>query len=157
MKSTKPATTSGYTVALTIGGLPIVAETTGNALRAPADVRAQLDDIASLAQEAFIVLTLNQKYKLISRHLVTLGIANAALIHPREVYRRAIADGACAVILAHNHPSGDPTPSPEDIQVTRQMVETGKIIGIPVLDSIVIGRDPTPFYSLREGGLVTFA
>ena len=153
----KPTPAAGYTVALTIGGLPIVAETTGNALRAPADVRAQLDDIASLAQEAFLVLTLNQKYKLISRHLVTLGIANAALAHPREVFRRAIADGACAVIIAHNHPSGDPTPSPEDVKVTRQMVETGKVIDIPVLDSIVIGRGATPFYSLREGGLVSFS
>ncbi len=158
MKNThKPTPAAGYTVALTIGGLPLVAETTGEPLRDPAAVRAILDDVANLAQEAFLVLTVNKKYRLIARHIVTLGIADASLCHPREVFRPAIADGACAVFVAHNHPSGDPTPSAEDIKATRQMVSTGKIIGIDVLDSIVIGRGATPYTSLRECGLVDFS
>ena len=151
-KTTKPE--AGLTVALTIGGLPLVRETSGEMIREAEDVRRLLDDVAQLAQEAMIVLTLNQKYKLIRRHLVTLGIANASLAHPREIFRVAIADGACAVILAHNHPSGDPTPSAEDLASTRQAVNAGNIIGIPVLDHIVLGRPG--FVSLREAGLVDF-
>ena len=151
-KTTKPE--AGLTIALTIGGLPLVRETTGEALKDPASVRALLDDVSQLAQEAMIVLTLNQKYKLISRHMVTLGIANASLAHMREVFRPAILDGACAIIMAHNHPSGDATPSAEDVQITRQAVSAGKIIGIDVLDHIVIGRPG--FVSLREAGLVEF-
>ena len=151
-KTTKPE--AGLTVALTIGGLPLVRETTGEMIRGSEAVRRLLDDVAQLAQEAMIVLTLNQKYKLIRRHLVTLGIANASLAHPREIFRVAIADGACAVILAHNHPSGDPTPSAEDLASTRQAVNAGNIIDIPVLDHIVLGRPG--FVSLREAGLVDF-
>ena len=151
-KTTKPE--AGLTVALTIGGLPLVCEPSGETIREAEDVRRLLDDVAQLAQEAMIVLTLNQKYKLIRRHLVTLGIANASLAHPREIFRVAIADGACAVILAHNHPSGDPTPSAEDLASTRQAVEAGRIIGIQVLDHVVLGRPG--FVSLREAGLVDF-
>ncbi len=145
---------AGLTVALTIGGLPLVCEPSGETIREPEAVRRLLDDVAQLAQEAMIVLTLNQKYKLIRRHLVTLGIANACLSHMREVFRPAIMDGAAAVILAHNHPSGDATPSAEDIATTRQAVDAGKIIGINVLDHIVLGRPG--FVSLRESGLVDF-
>lgn len=145
----------GYTVALTIGGLPLVQEPIGTMVREPEAVRRLLDDISNLAQEAVVVLTLNQKYRLIDRHLVTLGIANASLCHPREVFRPAIMDGASAVIVGHNHPSGDPTPSSEDCASARQLVESGKVIGIQVLDSIVIGRPG--FSSLREAGLVDFA
>jgi len=152
-KTTKPE--AGLTVALTIGGLPLVCETTGETIREPEAVRRLLDDVAQLAQEAVIVLTLNNKYKLIRRHLVTLGIANASLAHPREIFRVAIADGACAVILAHNHPSGDPTPSAEDLASTRQAVNAGNIIDIKVLDHIVLGRPG--FVSLRESGLVDFS
>ena len=155
-KTTKPE--AGLTVALTIGGLPLVCETTGETIREPEAVRRLLDDVAQLAQEAVIVLTLNNKYKLIRRHLVTLGIANASLSHMREVFRPAIMDGAAAVILAHNHPSGDPTPSAEDITTTRQAVKAGQILGIQVLDHIVIGRKPCAEHvSLRESGLVDFS
>jgi len=151
-KTTKPE--AGLTVALTIGGLPLVCETTGETIREPEAVRRLLDDVAQLAQEAVIVLTLNNKYKLIRRHLVTLGIADASLAHMREVFRPAIIDGASAVIIAHNHPSGDSTPSAEDCALTRQAIRAGKIIGIQVLDHIVLGR---PGYtSLRESGLCDF-
>lgn len=106
------------------------------------------------------MLTLDTKYKLIDKHMISLGIVDACLVHPREVFRCAITDGAAAVVLAHNHPSGDPTPSREDIKITRQMIEAGRIMDIQVLDHIVLGRpsdqNPAGFISLRESGLVSF-
>jgi len=133
-----------------------VREPTATMLRDPYSAHAVCADMAQLAQEAFAVLSLNTKNKLITRHLVTLGLVNSAPVHPREVFRPAISDGAEAVILAHNHPSGDPTPSAEDLRVTRQLIEAGKVIGIRVLDHVIIGRGDTPHCSLREKGLVTF-
>ena len=133
-----------------------VREPSATLLRDPASAHAECADMAQLAQEAFAVLTLNTKNKLIARHLVSLGLVNSAPVHPREVFRAAISNSASAVILVHNHPSGDPTPSAEDLRVTRQLVDAGKIIGIRVLDHIVIGRGDTPHCSLREKGLATF-
>ena len=137
--------------------LPMVREASTTAARTPADVAATLADSAQLAQEAFTVLTLDKKNRIIDRHLITLGVLDASLIHPREVFRAAITDGASALILSHNHPSGDPAPSAEDCAITRQMVSAGRIMGISVLDHVVIGRGATPFFSLRESGLVDFA
>ena len=133
-----------------------VREPTATLLRDPTSAHTECADMAQLAQEAFAVLTLNTKNKLIARHLVSLGLVNSAPVHPREVFRPAISDGAEAVILAHNHPSGDPTPSAEDLRVTRQLIEAGKVIGIRVLDHVIIGRGDTPHCSLREKGLATF-
>jgi DNA repair protein RadC len=133
-----------------------VREATATLLRDPASAQAECADMAQLAQEAFAVMTLNTKNKLIARHLVTLGLVNSAPVHPREIFRHAISDGAEAVILAHNHPSGDPTPSAEDLRVTRQLIEAGKVIGIRVLDHVIIGRGETPHLSIREKGLATF-
>jgi DNA repair protein RadC len=134
-----------------------VKEAAGSRLCTPEDVRTQLADAATMAQEGFFVLTVNTKNKVIDTHMITLGIVDAALVHPREVFRPAISDGAAAVILAHNHPSGDPTPSAEDIRITRQLVEAGRVIDIRVLDHVILGRDQTPFISLREAGIVDFA
>lgn len=137
--------------------LPMVKEGTAATCRTPEDAARLLADTAQLAQEAFTVITLNTKNRVIDRHLVTVGLANASLAHPREVFRPALLDGAAAVIVSHNHPSGDPTPSAEDIRITRQLVEAGKILDVPVLDHVVIGRGERPFMSLREAGLVSFA
>lgn len=133
-----------------------VREAKPNVVRDPASAHAECADMAQLAQEAFAVLTLNTRNKLIARHLVTLGLADTAPVHPREVFRPAIIDGAASVILVHNHPSGDPTPSAEDLRVTRQLIEAGTVIGIRVLDHIIIGRGETPHLSLRERGLASF-
>jgi DNA repair protein RadC len=146
--------------------LPLVKESTGEHLRTPKDIFTTCEDLCHLAQEAFQVLCLNAKNQLINRHLVTLGILNASLVHPREVMRPAIIDGAAAIVLVHNHPSGDPTPSAEDISITRQLIETAKIIDIKLLDHVIIGRpsDTTdsseaiqPYLSMRESGLCSFA
>ena len=140
--------------------LPQVKETglTGiKTARTPADVRAICADMATIAQESFVCLDLNAKNGVIDRRLVTLGIADASLVHPREVFRGAILNCACAVIVSHNHPSGDATPSAEDVRVTRQLVDAGQILGIRVLDHVVIGRGERDHVSLRESGLVEFS
>ncbi len=78
------------------------------------------------------------------------------VIAPREVYRRAILDNAASIIVAHNHPSGDPAPSADDLSITRQLCAAGRTVQIPTLDHVIIGRDPAPFFSIRESGMVDF-
>jgi DNA repair protein RadC len=146
--------------------LPLVRESmrdlNGGPVRArtPQDIVALCDDIRHSAQEAFIVVDLNAKNNVIDKRLVSLGLLDASLVHPREVFRGAIVNNAAAVVVCHNHPSGDPTPSAEDIRITRQLVDAGKVLSIRVLDHVVIGRpdNGTPgFLSLREAGLVAFS
>lgn len=91
-------------------------------------------------QELFFAVTLNSKNEHISTHQVSVGTLDATLVHPREVFRAAIRDAAASIIVAHNHPSGDPKPSDEDFAVTRRLEEAGKIIGVDVLDHIVMAR-----------------
>ncbi|MCX6995783.1 MAG: hypothetical protein NTV49_01540 [Kiritimatiellaeota bacterium] len=148
--------------------LPLVRESLRNVngapvcARSPADIAALCADIRQSAQEAFIVIDLNTKHNVIDKRLVSLGLLDASLVHPREVFRGAIQNNAAAVIVVHNHPSGDPTPSAEDVRITRQLVDAGRILSVHVLDHVVIGRADaaglgTPaFLSLREAGLVSF-
>ena len=139
--------------------LPLVRDSTGSKVRTPTDVHGVCRDMERCAQEAFHTLLLDSRNRLINRVLVSLGLADAALVHPREVFRAGIEGSASAMILAHNHPSGDPTPSAEDLRITRQLIEAGRIIDIKVLDHVVIGRasDGRPaFLSMREAGLCEF-
>ena len=99
-------------------------------------------------QEEFHVVTLNTKHRMIRSHLVTVGTLDSSLVHPREVFRVAVRDSAAAVIAAHNHPSGDPTPSREDVAVTDRLTEAGRLLGIPLLDHVVLGA--THGVSMRE-------
>jgi DNA repair protein RadC len=85
---------------------------------------------------------------MIAVELVSLGVVNSALVHPRETFRRAISEGACSIILAHNHPSGDVAPSDEDVTMTRTMHEAGKILGIEVVDHLVFSWKR--YYSFRD-------
>jgi DNA repair protein RadC len=110
-------------------------------------------------QEGLYAILLNNKNFPKGRVLISLGTATASLAHPREIFRAAILAGASGIILAHNHPSGDPSPSTADISITRQVREAGKIIGIELLDHIILGdaqQDPnnSGFYSFRDAGLV---
>ena len=128
-------------------------------IREPAHVADLLKDLAGSDTEFFAVLSLNQKYRLIALDVIAMGTANACIASPRDVYRTALQRNALALIIAHNHPSGDTTPSAEDLAISRQIVAAGKTLGISCLDSIVIGNngDETPTaYSLREAGLVDF-
>jgi DNA repair protein RadC len=113
----------------------------GEHLRGPADVFRRMGPrLGDLGQEEFHALLLNTRHRVVREVLVTRGILDASLIHPREVFRPAVGEGAAGVILVHNHPSGDPTPSAEDRAVTRQLAEAGRALGIPVLDHVVVGR-----------------
>ncbi|RMH19699.1 MAG: hypothetical protein D6701_04630, partial [Gemmatimonadetes bacterium] len=94
--------------------------------------------LAHLDQEEFHALLLDTQHRVLREVRVTRGILDASLIHPREVFREAIVEGAAALILVHNHPSGDPQPSAEDRAVTRQLRSAGETLGIPVLDHVVV-------------------
>ena len=113
------------------------------------------------AQESFMVILLDTKNKVIGAPIECMrGLLNQCPIHPREVFREAVRQSAASLILAHNHPSGDPTPTKEDIDITGRLIEAGKILGIPVRDHIVCGHRSstrTGFVSLREMNLVDFA
>lgn len=105
--------------------------------------------------EVFVVLCLDVQHRVLARVEVTRGILNTSLVHAREVFRVAIALGAASIILAHNHPSGDPTPSPEDRAVTRDLVAAGRILDIPVHDHVILGAGGR-YVSLAESGLANF-
>jgi DNA repair protein RadC len=111
-------------------------------------------------QESFWVILVNTKNRMKQAPVrVTLGLLDSSMVHPREVFRVAVQNAASGIILAHNHPSGDPTPSAEDCSITKRFVEAGSILGIRVIDHVIIGQKTatTPGYcSLREKGLVTF-
>jgi len=107
-------------------------------------------DCGETHQERFCILTLDTKHVPISWYRITVGTLDASLVHPREAFRPAILDAAAAILLFHNHPSGDPTPSREDRLVTERLTEAGKIIGIQVLDHIVVGDGTWRGVSLRE-------
>lgn len=112
----------------------------GDRIRGPADVWRRVGpSLRDLDQEEFHALLLNTQHRVVREVFVTRGILDASLIHPREVFRPAVAAGAAAVILVHNHPSGDPSPSPEDRAVTRQLAGAGRTLGIPVLDHVIVG------------------
>jgi DNA repair protein RadC len=123
-------------------------------------IASNLDSVASgLDVEKFWVLCLNRRNRLRKRVEISSGTATAALAHPREVFRSAIRESASAVVCVHNHPSGDPSPSAADIQLTRQLREAAAAVDIPLLDHVIIGRrgaDPLGrgYYSFREAGLL---
>ncbi len=103
-------------------------------------------------RENFAIVLLDTRKKVIGICTASIGDLSSALVHPREVFKAAILANASSIILAHNHPSGDPTPSPEDIAITRRLAECGDLLGIDVVDHIVIGSDGR-YVSLKEKGL----
>jgi DNA repair protein RadC len=122
-------------------------------IRSPEDVALRFaPQLRDLKQEVFMVLSLSSANRIIRERTVTKGLLNSSLTHPREVFREAILENAASVILMHNHPSGNLEPSREDIAITKQIVEAGKIIGISVHDHIIIAGDG--FTSMMERGLM---
>jgi DNA repair protein RadC len=125
----------------------------GAPLRNPRDVwAAYAPRLEDLPVEEFHVAVLDAQHRLDRDITITRGILNSSLVHPREVFREAIAERAAAIILVHNHPSGDPTPSADDRAITAQLVAAGKLLDIPVADHVVIGRGR--YLSFAEGGLL---
>jgi DNA repair protein RadC len=103
-------------------------------------------------QEHFAILLLNNKNRVRAHKVISSGSLTASLVHPREVFKPVILYGAAAVILCHNHPSGDPEPSPEDIDITRRLVQCGEIFGIRMLDHVILGRDS--MFSFSDRGMM---
>ncbi len=121
----------------------------GPAFRSAAEVFARYRYlIADSPVEVFLAVLLDVKHRFLREARVSVGILDGSLIHPREVFAPAVGERAGAVILVHNHPTGDPSPSPEDREVTRRLRAAGGIVGIPVLDHVIIGN--RAFYSFRE-------
>ncbi|MCC6244279.1 MAG: DNA repair protein RadC [Gemmatimonadaceae bacterium] len=133
--------------------LLLEAREAGVPLRGPQDVAAlYAPRLQELPVEEFHVAVLDAQHRLERDVLVSRGLLNTSLVHPREVFREAIAERAAAVILVHNHPSGDPTPSAEDRLVTEQLVAAGRVLDIPVHDHIIVGRGR--YMSFAEAGLL---
>ncbi|MEK4426400.1 RadC family protein [Solibacillus sp. FSL K6-1523] len=120
-------------------------------IRSPEDAASFLmQDMTSLQQEHFVVLFLNVKNQVLHKQTIFVGSLNASIVHPREIFREAVKRSAAAIICSHNHPSGVPTPSPEDIDVTNRLYEAGQIIGVDLLDHVIIGDHQ--FISMKEKG-----
>lgn len=111
-----------------------------------------MEEMRGLSQEILKVIMLDTKNKVINEKNVSMGSINSSIVHPREVFKEAILKNSASIIIFHNHPSGDPTPSSEDINVTHRIKESGKILGIDVLDHIIIGDGR--FISLKEKGVL---
>ena len=103
-------------------------------------------------KEKFFVLPLSTKNHVLDEREVSIGSLNASIVHPRELFRTALEYAAASVILVHNHPSGDPTPSREDIDITRRLIEAGNLLEIPVLDHVIIGDDK--YVSMKDKGII---
>jgi DNA repair protein RadC len=112
----------------------------------------RLAEIRSSKKEHLLVFYLDSQNREIEREVVSVGILNANLIHPREVFEGAVRNSAAQIILAHNHPSGVMDPSEEDLLITRQLVEAGEILGIQVVDHIIVTKEQ--YFSFRAGGLL---
>ena len=119
-------------------------------IRSPEDVYRLFKHMDALAQEHLAVAYLTAKNTVIKTETIFIGSLNASIVHPREVFRPAVKLPCASIVVAHNHPSGDPTPSQEDIMVTKRLSEAGKVLGIEVLDHIIVGRNKHT--SLKEKG-----
>jgi len=150
-----PATAARLVAALELGRRVATEDgIEGDRIRGPRDVWARMGpSLRHLAQEEFHALLLNAQHVVLREVLVTRGILDASLIHPREVFRTAVEVGAAAIVLVHNHPSGDPSPSAEDRAVTRQLAAAGRALGIPVLDHVVVGDGTYRAFSDEPGGV----
>lgn len=122
-------------------------------ISSPEDGYKAINTILALHEESaerFGILTLNTKNKIVGIHILFIGSLNCSIVHPREVFQAALLNNARSIIAFHNHPSGDPTPSREDIEVTKRLVEAGRIMGIEVLDHVIVGDGK--YVSLQEKG-----
>jgi DNA repair protein RadC len=121
-------------------------------IRSAKDVVPLVSHLANRQQEHFLTVSLNGAHEVIASRVVTVGLANSTQIHPREVFAEAISDRACAIIAAHNHPSGDLSPSTEDLAVTERLTQAGGILGIRLLDHIIFSANG--FFSFAEAGMM---
>lgn len=122
-------------------------------IRSPKDAADILREyIGNEDREHFVIMMLSTKNTINAIHTTSIGSLSSAIVHPREVFKAAVLANASSIVLGHNHPSGDPTPSPEDIEATKRLSNAGDLMGIDVLDHVIIGDGR--FYSLKERGLL---
>lgn len=122
-------------------------------INSPADVsRLMMEEMRYYDREHFSGLYLDRKGGLLVKEEISVGSLSSTVVHPREVFKTAVKISAASIIVVHNHPSGDPTPSKEDIEITRRLAEAGKIMGIDVIDHLIIGQEN--YCSLKEKGLI---
>jgi len=122
------------------------------ALDEPAKAARRLGYLSALSKEHVVALYLNARHQELVFETVSIGTLTASLIHPREVFGPALRCSAASVLVAHNHPSGDATPSPEDCDITRRLVRAGELLGVPLLDHLIIAAEG--YFSFRERGLL---
>ena len=115
-------------------------------------VKAVRASIKDKAKEHFKLILLNPRNKILGISTISIGTLNASLVHPREVFKDAVKHSAASIVLAHNHPSGDPEPSEDDLTITKRLTEAGKIFGVEVIDHVIVGKDG--FFSFKEKGLI---
>jgi DNA repair protein RadC len=121
-------------------------------LRTMSEVVARLDDVRAKQQEYLVALSLDGGQRLIAQRIITIGTLDTVLAHPREVFADALMDRAASVIVAHNHPSGETTPSPQDISLTQQLVAAGQLLGVTLRDHIIVTK--TDYFSFRQHHLL---
>jgi DNA repair protein RadC len=146
VKGVSVATASKIMAALELTRRHLVRDSTP--LLTQQDILARLADLRTKQQEYFVCLSLDGGQRLIAQRTITIGTLDSVLAHPREVFADAIADRAASVIVAHNHPSGDSNPSPQDVTLTQQLVAAGQLLGITLRDHIIIAK--TTHYSCRQ-------
>lgn len=129
----------------------------GEEIRSPGDIaRAMLTDnirLHEFAEEVMYMLTLDVKLNITGTFLVSQGSLNTSIVHPREIFKRALLVNAACIIIAHNHPSGDPSPSKEDVDVTKRIRDAGELLGIELIDHLIIGSE-TEYVSFKEKGIL---
>lgn len=133
--------------------LKVDSSNTKPTIQTPKDVVAQVSYLKNHKKENFVVLYLNARNELLNKETISIGTLNANIVHPREVFEPAITGYSSSVVFVHNHPSGDPEPSEDDLKITKQLVEAGKILGIEVIDHIIIGQES--YTSFKDKGLLT--
>ena len=139
-----------YAVRRSTDGEPVIV---GKRLNAPADAAATfMTVLQDEPVEVFAMICLDAKHRVIAYHEVSRGTLDGAMVHPRDVFKAALLSNASGVIVAHNHPSGDPTPSPQDAALTARLAAGGTLLGIDVIDHIIVGD--VRYYSFKEGGQV---
>lgn len=134
-----PARGAALTAAFELGRRAAAAPSVDAPIRGPQDVLAHVRDLPAARREHFVVLLLNARHEMQRRETISIGSLNASIVHPREVFLPAILHSAASVVLVHNHPSGDPEPSEEDLSITRRLVQVGDLVGIGVLDHVIVG------------------
>lgn len=153
IKGIGPSKASGIMAAVELGKRVLISEESRHKINSPTDVSNYLmKEMGDLKKEHFNIIMLDNKNQIIEIHNVSVGSLNSAIVHPREVFKNAVRRSSASIILAHNHPSGNTSPSKEDISITKRLLECGELMGIKVLDHIIVGKNE--YFSFKEHRII---